>query len=230
MPTALPARNFAVEDRKTVSLADIVREYRGETPLRLLVVGCGSGVEAAALAQHFGIKVTGIDIVPDFDPDAAVVADLRQGDATRMEFPDASFDFVYSFHVLEHIPDYRAALREIRRVLKPGGGYMIGTPNRTRLIGYLGSVGTPLSDKIRWNLADWSAKARGRFRNEYGAHAGYSAEELGDELVRTFTTAIDITAKYYYRVYSDKKPLVSALLRTGTWRWFFPAVYFYGIR
>lgn len=47
--------------------------------------------------------------------------DVRQMDAMRMSFPDASFDFVYSFDVFEHLPDVPAVLREIVRVLKPGG-------------------------------------------------------------------------------------------------------------
>jgi SAM-dependent methyltransferase len=46
---------------------------------------------------------------------------VMQMDAAKMSFPDASFDLVYSFNVLEHIPDPRAVFKEIRRVLKPGG-------------------------------------------------------------------------------------------------------------
>jgi SAM-dependent methyltransferase len=46
---------------------------------------------------------------------------LRQMDATRMDLPDNSFDIAYSYSVFEHIPDCRAVLREIKRVLRPGG-------------------------------------------------------------------------------------------------------------
>lgn len=230
MTTSECSRNFVAEDPKTATLAEIFREHHEKPVQRLLVVGCGSGTEAAVLAQHLKTHVTGIDIAADFDKEASKVADLQLGDATRMRFNDGSFDFVYSFHALEHIPDHRAALHEIRRVLKPGGGYMIGTPNRIRLVGYLGSRHATLANKIEWNLADWSAKMRGKFRNEFGAHAGYSQAELNRELARVFTTVIDITSQYYLRVYSGKKRAVSALLRTGTSRWLFPAVYFYGTR
>jgi SAM-dependent methyltransferase len=48
-----------------------------------------------------------------------------QGDATRMEFADCSFDFVYSFDVFEHLPDPARVLGEIARVLRPGGGCLI---------------------------------------------------------------------------------------------------------
>ena len=48
---------------------------------------------------------------------------LRNEDATRLTFDDASFDLVMSFEVLEHIPDYLAALREVRRILRPGGRF-----------------------------------------------------------------------------------------------------------
>ncbi|HEX3356475.1 MAG TPA: class I SAM-dependent methyltransferase [Tepidisphaeraceae bacterium] len=46
---------------------------------------------------------------------------IMQMDAARMSFADATFDFVYSFNVFEHIPDPAAVLRDVRRVLKPGG-------------------------------------------------------------------------------------------------------------
>jgi ubiquinone/menaquinone biosynthesis C-methylase UbiE len=230
MTSSKSFKNFAFEDKKTVELANILLKYNIIKPARVLVVGCGSGKEAAVIARHLGTKVIGIDIVSNFDEEASKVAHLQEGDATCMEFDDSSFDFVYSFHALEHIPNYRAALCEIRRVLKPGGGYLIGTPNRTRLIGYLGSRQATISDKIRWNLMDWLAKIRGRFRNELGAHAGYSLEELNRELMQVFTTVIDVTPEYYIRIYSSQKFLVSALLKTKIYRWVFPAIYFYGVR
>jgi len=46
---------------------------------------------------------------------------LIQMDATKMQFPDDSFDFVYSFDVFEHLPDPEAVLNQVVRVLKPGG-------------------------------------------------------------------------------------------------------------
>jgi SAM-dependent methyltransferase len=46
---------------------------------------------------------------------------LRQMDATKLAFPPATFDFVYSFAVFEHLPDPGAVLEDVKRVLKPGG-------------------------------------------------------------------------------------------------------------
>ena len=49
-------------------------------------------------------------------------------DLCNIDLPDASFDMVYCSHVLEHVPDDRRAMREIRRVLKPGGIALILVP------------------------------------------------------------------------------------------------------
>lgn len=230
MASAGNPQEIIFNDPKTSILANILLERQGAAPMRLLVVGCGSGIEAAVLAQRLGTAVTGIDIVSDFDKRAELLADLHQGDATQMKFDDESFDFVYSFHVLEHIPDYQSALREMHRVLKPKGGYLIGTPNRSRLIGYLGSIDTTLADKARWNIADWKARLRGEFHNELGAHAGYALDELQAELARVFTLTENITSEYYTRLYGKRRLFVSSLCHTGLWRWLFPAIYFCGIR
>jgi SAM-dependent methyltransferase len=49
-------------------------------------------------------------------------------DITRMPFPDASFDAIICSHVLEHIPEEQAALRELRRVLRPDGWALVVVP------------------------------------------------------------------------------------------------------
>ena len=217
-------------DRKTEVLAGIVRD-RARAPIRrFLVVGCGSGKEAAVLAAELGAQAVGVDLHSRFDPAAALRAELRQGDATHLEFADRTFDFVYSFHVLEHIPDYSRALDEMRRVLAENGVYCIGTPNRLRWVGYLGSAGVPWRDKLRWNLADWKARLRGRFRNEFGAHAGFSATELKAALAKAFGNAEEISPRYYLGVYRRQAWLVKLLLHSGLGRFLFPAVYFMGAK
>ena len=147
-----------------------------------------------------------------------------------MEFADESFDFVYSFHALEHIPDYRAALAEIHRILCPSGRWMIGTPNRSRIIGYLGSKDASIAEKLRWNYIDWRARLQGRFRNELGAHAGYTQEELSRELAEVFSEVTDITFDYYRNLYSKKRNLINLAISLGAASWLFPCIYFMGQR
>ncbi|WP_051340789.1 class I SAM-dependent methyltransferase [Azospirillum halopraeferens] len=76
-------------------------------------------LEAPFRAQHGRGYVT----LDRFNPHADVQADL-----TDLPFPDAAFDMVVSSHVLEHVPDDRAALREIARVLKPSGRAVLMFP------------------------------------------------------------------------------------------------------
>jgi SAM-dependent methyltransferase len=99
--------------------------------LRVLEIGCGIGTDGAQFAKA-GADYTGIDLT-----DAAVElarerfqvsglkGEFRVADAERLDFPDASFDLVYSHGVLHHTPDIEAAVREIHRVLKPGGRAMV---------------------------------------------------------------------------------------------------------
>ena len=53
---------------------------------------------------------------------------MVQADLTRLSFADGTFDVVLASNVLEHIPDDRAAMGEVRRVLRPGGWAMLPVP------------------------------------------------------------------------------------------------------
>jgi SAM-dependent methyltransferase len=72
-------------------------------------------------------NTTGIDINPEAVANA-VTGGLRQMDARHLAFADASFDKIYSFHVIEHIPDLAAVFVEIDRVLEPGGRVLLVYP------------------------------------------------------------------------------------------------------
>lgn len=219
----------ALRDDKTEALADLIRERARAPILSLLVVGCGSGVEAAILARKLGARVVGVDLDTAFDADAAAAVDLRRGDATCLEFQNGSFDFVFSYHALEHIPAHGKAIEEMARVLSVGGAYCVGTPNRLRLIGYLGSKDAKnWREKLAWNLADWKARLQGRFRNECGAHAGFSSRELQAWLVRAFVHTEEITLPYYRRIYPGYAFWLSLLGKLGLGPLVFPSVYFMG--
>ena len=217
-------------DTKTEKIAEIIKQVYPNKIERLLVVGCGNGVEAAILAQEFNARVTGIDMEASFDERAMQTADLRIGDAMALEFDDETFDFVFSYHALEHIADPVRALREMRRVLKVDGGFWIGTPNRARIVGYIGAKEGSLSEKIRWNLSDYGARLRGRFRNEYGAHAGFTAPELRSLLTGVFGVVNDVSDKYFSTIYSRFGPAVRAVRVRPISHFVYPSVYFTGRR
>ena len=97
---------------------------------RVLDVGCGPGtitVDLAALVP--GGYVTGIDAAGDVLAQARQEAERRgqrnvafdTGDVYRLDFADGTFDVVHAHQVLQHLTDPVAALREMRRVCRPGG-------------------------------------------------------------------------------------------------------------
>lgn len=98
--------------------------------MRILDVGSGVGGTSRCLAREFGCHVTGIDLTEEYCRTAAMLTrrvgladliDYRQGDATKLPFPDASFDVVWTEHVAMNIPDKTSLYREMYRVLKPEG-------------------------------------------------------------------------------------------------------------
>jgi SAM-dependent methyltransferase len=103
----------------------MLSDFTARPGMRVLDLGTGVGAMAAALSRrHPGIELWGLDLrAAQLSQARALhpVASYVQGDAKRMPFPDACFDRVHASWVLEHIPGPVEALREVRRVLVPGG-------------------------------------------------------------------------------------------------------------
>lgn len=92
----------------------------------VLEVGCGVGATTEGLLGP-DIRVTAIDLDPEQVAKArrrlGLRAEVSVGDVTALAFPDASFDVVVEMNVLHHVEHWSRALREVHRVLKPGGRF-----------------------------------------------------------------------------------------------------------
>jgi len=114
---------------------------RPESP-RVLDLGCGPGVSTFALAERIGedAEIVGIDLAPQMIKRALAhhrshfsrLKNLRfeVADATELPFADHSFDVAVGHSFLYLVPDRVAVLREVRRVLAPGGVLVLMEPNR----------------------------------------------------------------------------------------------------
>ncbi len=115
--------------RNAILMRLLHRHSSGESPA-ILDVGCGTGAIVQQLAR--------LGPVIGLDPCAEALAYCRTrvaprsglvaGTMSRLPFSDASFEIVTAFDVLEHDPDPQACVREIRRVLKPGGLFFSSVP------------------------------------------------------------------------------------------------------
>lgn len=95
-----------------------------------LDAGSGEGNVAINLAKKYDLRIYGVDLL-DFAVSKAIAKSqklnlqkkvkFKIGDYTKLDFPDKTFDGIYTMETLVHVPDHKKALKEFYRVLKPNG-------------------------------------------------------------------------------------------------------------
>jgi SAM-dependent methyltransferase len=98
----------------------------------VLEIGTGTGSLLHELLAR-EVRVEGVELRQELIDEAHRFfgpLPIQRVTGTTLPFPDAAFDLVISFDVFEHIADSDAHLREVRRVLRTGGSYLIQTPNK----------------------------------------------------------------------------------------------------
>lgn len=116
----------------------LLARYQGTAGGRLLDVGCGHG-DLLVEAQRAGFAVTGVEIAPaaaevararlKYEPHDGPPGQVIRGSLESAGLPAGQFDVAVLADVIEHARDPVALLREVRRVLKPGGALLIATPS-----------------------------------------------------------------------------------------------------
>lgn len=129
---------------------------------RVLELGCGGGFAALEAARFVGPsgRVVAIDLSQDQIAAAQrLCAELAWvecsvANATALPFEDASFEAVFGNQILEYIPDLDVALAETRRVLRPGGRFVIVATNWSSLVWY-----SEVPERMARMLAAWATHA-----------------------------------------------------------------------
>jgi ubiquinone/menaquinone biosynthesis C-methylase UbiE len=164
---------------KVRALLSDVAELEGA---RVLEVGTGSGAIAASLAEAVGPlgRVEAIDVV-----DERVVKEgvrFTRVEGTEVPFEDASFDVVISNHVIEHVGDRDEQLRHLRelcRVLRPGGWAYLAMPNRWRLV----------EPHFKLPLLSWlPARLRSRYVRLAGRGERYDCDPMSRRQLRALVS------------------------------------------
>jgi len=136
----------------------LVREAIAKTRVsKVLDAGCGKGRYLRLLAQNPALELHGADLSPEVMKRIEPPIHTAQGSLLSLPYPDGSFDFVYTVEALEHAVHVDGALRELLRVVRPGGHLLIIDKDARQL----GRI-TPLPDWEQWfDVEDLSGRLRG---------------------------------------------------------------------
>lgn len=149
-------RKIWSDSRRLQALLHYVRDVEGR-PVQHLDLGCGLGSMLEAGVSRLGLQSTGVDIADyaiDFCRERGL--DARRGSLADTGLEGESFDLVTAMNVLEHIPRTEDGLREVHRVLRPGGVVGLIVPNGGYLKAHL----------LRGSYRNYHGK-RARFHRTY---------------------------------------------------------------
>ena len=130
----IEARRYSVEWH--IPLVARFEQFKGQ---RVLEIGCGMGADGRQFAQkgadYFAIDLTpqGIELAKEQFEYFGCTGTFRVGNAEKLPFEDHFFDHIYSFGVIHHSPHSEAIVKEMFRVLKPGGTFCIMIYNRSSI-------------------------------------------------------------------------------------------------
>lgn len=120
-----------------LGIIDATIKKLDRSPVKILEVGCGSGIDTHIIAQDDKRKVFGVDVSEKAIEIAEKVSlyferkvTLSVGDANSLSFENSFFDIVFSQGVLEHFENYHSAIEEQLRVLSAGGLLVINVPQK----------------------------------------------------------------------------------------------------
>lgn len=167
---------------------------------RVLDVGCGTGVVARRAAEIVGSggSVAGVDVAPDMiavarshAPVGPTPIEWREGDATALPFHDESFDVVLCQMTLMFVEDRLTALREMHRVLAPGGRVILTTPGPIQptfeLMGQ--AIATHISSDLAGFVSVVFSMPDADINRTLLEHAGFA-----EVASRTYTATLDLPA------------------------------------
>jgi len=198
----------------------------------ILVAGAGSGHEAIILKKQYNLKTFAIDINLDSNKlpnDKNLI--FQNQDLVDLSFRNGVFSLIYCNHVLEHVQNHILVLKELNRVLKNNGILYIGFPNRNRLIAYIGSHNKiSFVEMIKFNLNDYLQRIKGKFKNNYGAHAGFTEKEFFYDASNIFRIIKPIRNKYMLLKYKKYKMIINFFIKIKLEEFFFPSNYYICIK
>jgi ubiquinone/menaquinone biosynthesis C-methylase UbiE len=202
-PMGFIGENYSYEQKRNFrySLQDYMHDtfkFEDFNGQKVLEIGCGAGIDSAEFARN-GALVTSTDFTErsvqstkELLTEANLPVNVMQADATNLQFDDNTFDCVYSFGVLHHIPNIEKALSEIKRVLKPGGRIMVMLYHKNSLlygysIVYLRGIEEQQLEKL--SIDELLAKYSERKEDNPYTRV-YTKEEAGELFSRYFKSCI----------------------------------------
>ena len=169
--------DYERRQRKAATMIAVLQDYFSLplSKLRAIDVGASTGIIDTFLADYFG-SITGVDIdqkAIDWAKTSFGAENLffHAGDAGALKIPDESMDVVICSQVYEHVPDAKIMMKEIHRVLRPGGVCYFAASNRLRW--NEPHYNLPLLSVIPRPLAHWYVRLSGQAMYYHELHFSY---------------------------------------------------------